>query len=59
MRAYSVDVRQWVLADCDAGVGTKAVAEKYQVSRAVRMLVCSSMLRLITDVRASPAMINS
>ena len=32
MRAYSVDLRQRVIDDCDAGVGTKAVAEKYSVS---------------------------
>jgi len=35
MRAYSVDLRQRVLADCDAGLGTKAVAEKYDVSPAI------------------------
>lgn len=35
MRAYSVDLRKRVLADCDAGLGTKAVAEKYQVSPAI------------------------
>jgi transposase len=32
MRAYSVDLRRRVLADCDGGMGTKAVAEKYSVS---------------------------
>lgn len=32
MRAYSLDLRQRVIDDCDAGVGTKAVAEKYSVS---------------------------
>ena|SRR5688572_14298167 len=32
MRPYSVDLRERVLGDCDAGVGTKAVAEKYAVS---------------------------
>jgi transposase len=32
MKAYSVDLRQRVLDDCDAGLGTKAVAEKYSVS---------------------------
>lgn len=35
MRAYSIDLRKRVLADCDAGLGTKAVAEKYQVSPAI------------------------
>jgi transposase len=34
MRAYSVDLRGRVLKDCDAGLGTKAVAEKYSVSGA-------------------------
>ena len=33
MAAYSMDLRQRVLADCDAGVKTKPVAEKYGVSR--------------------------
>jgi transposase len=33
MRAYSMDLRERVLADVDAGLGTKAVAEKYRVSR--------------------------
>jgi transposase len=32
MRAYSVDLRRRVIGDCDAGMGTKAVAEKYSVS---------------------------
>ncbi len=32
MRAYSVDLRQRVIDDCDAGLGTAAVAEKYSVS---------------------------
>jgi transposase len=32
MRAYSVDLRQRVIDDCDAGMGTKAVAAKYAVS---------------------------
>lgn len=35
MNAYSVDLRKRVLADCDAGLGTKAVAEKYHVSPAI------------------------
>lgn len=34
MKAYSLDLRQRVLADCDAGVRTQAVAQKYSVSRA-------------------------
>jgi transposase len=33
MQAYSLDLRKRVLADCDAGRKTKAVAEKYGVSR--------------------------
>ena len=32
MKPYSVDLRQRVLADCDAGIGTNAVAQKYSVS---------------------------
>jgi hypothetical protein len=32
MRAYSADLRERVLADCDAGLGTRAVAAKYRVS---------------------------
>ena len=34
MRAYSLDLRKRVLADCDAGLPTKQAAEKYDVSRA-------------------------
>jgi transposase len=34
MRAYSMDLRQRVLADCDRGDGTKTVAARYRVSRA-------------------------
>jgi transposase len=33
MKAYSMDLRVRILADCDAGVGTAAVAAKYSVSR--------------------------
>jgi transposase len=33
MQAYSLDLRQRVLADCDAGLKTKPVAAKYGVSR--------------------------
>ena len=33
-RPYSMDLRVRVLADCDAGVKTKAVADKYRVSPA-------------------------
>jgi transposase len=33
MAAYSIDLRMRVLADCDAGRKTKAVAEQYGVSR--------------------------
>jgi transposase len=32
MTPYSVDLRQRVIDDCDAGMGTKAVAQKYSVS---------------------------
>ena len=32
--AYSMDLRQRVIDDCDAGLGTKAVALKYRVSPA-------------------------
>ena len=32
MGAYSMDLRRRVLKDCDAGVGTKAVAQKFSVS---------------------------
>jgi transposase len=32
MRAYSMDLRARVLKDCDAGVGTEAVAAKFSVS---------------------------
>ena len=34
MRAYSMDLRERVLADCDEGIGTTAVAAKYRVSPA-------------------------
>lgn len=34
MRAYSMDLRVRVLADCDAGMTTSAVADKYSVSSA-------------------------
>ena len=33
-QAYSMDLRQRVIADCDAGLGTKVVALKYSVSPA-------------------------
>ena len=33
MAPYSMDLRSRVMADCDAGLGTKAAAEKYQVSQ--------------------------
>jgi transposase len=32
MKAYSMDLRVRVLADCDAGMRTRAVARKYTVS---------------------------
>jgi transposase len=32
MEAYSIDLRERVLADSDAGMKTKALAEKYRVS---------------------------
>ena len=34
MKPYSMDLRQRVLADCDAGLPTKVVADKYRVSTA-------------------------
>ena len=34
MRAYSMDLRQRVWADCQAGLKTSAVAQKYSVSEA-------------------------
>lgn len=34
MRAYSMDLRQRVWADCQAGMKTAAVARKYSVSQA-------------------------
>lgn len=33
MKAYSIDLRERVLKDCDAGLRTKAVAGKYAVSQ--------------------------
>ena len=40
MKAYSMDLRQRVLDDCDAGMKTKAAAEKYSVSESwVRRLL--------------------
>ena len=39
MRAYSLDLRQRVLADCDRGLSTRAVATKFSVSESwVRLL---------------------
>ena len=32
MKAYSLDLRERVLADCDSGIRTGLVAEKYRVS---------------------------
>jgi transposase len=34
MEAYSMDLRERVIGECDAGMGTKAVAKKYKVSPA-------------------------
>jgi transposase len=34
MEAYSMDLRERVIADCEAGLGTKATARKYKVSPA-------------------------
>jgi transposase len=40
VKTYSLDLRQRVAADRDAGLGTKAVAEKYSVSQSwVRRLM--------------------
>src|SRR4051794_39322355 len=33
MRAYSMDLRELVFADCQAGITTAAVAQKYRVSQ--------------------------
>jgi transposase len=33
MKALSMDLRERVLEDCDAGLGTKAVAQRYKVSQ--------------------------
>jgi transposase len=33
VKAYSMDLRERVLRDCDGGVGTQAVAAKYSVSQ--------------------------
>ncbi|WP_428386146.1 hypothetical protein [Mucisphaera sp.] len=39
-KSYSMDLRERVAADHDAGLGTQAVAQKYSVSRAwVRRLI--------------------
>src|SRR6476660_5271911 len=34
MEPYSMDLRERVIGDCDAGLGTKATASKYKVSPA-------------------------
>lgn len=34
MKAYSMDLRERVIGDCDTGMGTRAVAQKYKVSPA-------------------------
>ncbi len=34
MEAYSMDLRERVIADCDAGSGTRATAKRYRVSPA-------------------------
>lgn len=40
MKPYSMDLRERVLADCDADLGTEAVAQKYSVSESwVRRLL--------------------
>ena len=43
MKAYSADLRERVLAACDAGEKTKAVAERFDVS--------ASWVRRVTQVR--------
>ena len=43
MKAYSDDLRARVLADCDGGLGTAAVATKYRVS--------ASWVRRVKQVR--------
>lgn len=47
MKAYSMDLRQRVIDDCDASISTKLVAEKYGVSPAwVRRLKIPVSLRI-------------
>jgi transposase len=46
MRAYSTDLRERVLADCDRGLGTSAVAAKFSASPA--------WVRRLKQRRASP-----
>ena len=45
MPAYSMDLRVRVLADCDAGMGTQAVARKYSV--------CTAWVRRLKQRRAA------
>jgi transposase len=33
MKAYSIDLRERVLANCDKGMNTQTVATKYRVSK--------------------------
>jgi len=49
MEAYSMDLRSRVIADCDAGLGTSAVAEKYKVS--------PSWVRKLKQIRRETAQI--
>lgn len=52
MRAYSTDLRQRVLADCDRGLTTRAVATKYSVSESwVRRLKQRRRITGETDPR--------
>ena len=43
MEAYSMDLRKRVIQDCDAGLGTQAVAQKYRVS--------TSWIRKVKQIR--------
>jgi transposase len=53
--AYSMDLRQRVIDDCDEGLGTKAVATKYRVSPAwVRRLKQHRRERGDIQPRTSP-----
>ena len=53
-RAYSLDLRERVLAACDAGLASRVVAQQYRVSRAwVDRL--KQRRRETGEIRAAPA----